>query len=115
VNKYFFLILLIFVSYTVKYSMFDSIEIDKESKFSQLPTTQSDAELYFSNYFDYAASISKFDRHIITLEFSALTNTDVLYLLDKCQQLDTFRLHSVSVTPSSSEKMFDIFITYASS
>ena len=98
-----------------KYDLSNHYQIDKESKFSQLPTTQSDAELYFSNYFDYAASISKFDQRIITLEFSALSNTDALYLLDKCQQLDTFRLHSVSVTPSSSEKMFDIFITYASS
>ena len=95
--------------------MSGSIELDGESEFSQLPGSQSEAELYFSNYFDYDASVSKFGQRIITLEFSGLTNTDALYLLDKCQKLDSFRLHSVSVSPSSSEKMFDIFITYASS
>lgn len=95
--------------------MFGNIELSGKNEFSQLPGSQSEAELYFSNYFDYAASVSKFGQRIITLEFSALTNTDALYLLDKCQKLDTFRLHSVSVSPSSSEKMFDIFITYASS
>ena len=74
--------------------MSGSIELDGESEFSQLPDSQSEAELYFSNYFDYDASVSKFGQRIITLEFSALTNTDALYLLDKLELHHTEQLRS---------------------
>lgn len=85
------------------------------SGFPQPESTVLEAELYFSSYFDHAPLVSTFDEGIAVLEFLSLTTSDTLALINKIQEIDTFRLHSVSIIPSNDENTYDVLVTYASS
>jgi hypothetical protein len=114
-NRYLFLFSLLLFSLMAKsivsYNSSDQSVANIDVK--QMPNSPAEAEIFLAKHFDHNVLVTQFDERILAFNISSLEEIDALDKMEKSQNLEVYRLHSISITPSHQVNKFDVFVTYA--
>jgi len=114
-NKYLLIFLLLLFSLTAKFvvSYLSSDQSVATIDSKQMPNSTAEAETFLAKHFDHNVLVTQFDERILTFTISSLKEIDALDKIEKAQNLEIYRMHSISIAPSNQVNKFDVFVTYA--